>query len=102
MILYNVTVHLEEEVHSEWLSWMLQKHIPDVMKTGYFTDYQMFKILSNPHEGIGYAIQYFCRSEADLAAYQEKCAPALQAEHQQKYEGKCFAFRTVMEKVEKE
>ena len=31
MIVYSVTVNIENEVHDDWLSWMKNKHIPDVM-----------------------------------------------------------------------
>jgi hypothetical protein len=34
MILYNVTVSVDPEIHDEWLAWMKSKHIPDVLATG--------------------------------------------------------------------
>jgi hypothetical protein len=36
MILYNVTVSIDESVEKEWLQWMKEVHIPDVMNTGLF------------------------------------------------------------------
>ena len=36
MIIYNVTVNVDEDVLSQWLRWMSENHIPDVMKTGLF------------------------------------------------------------------
>lgn len=32
MIIYNVTVNIEHNVHDEWLKFMKDEHIPDVMK----------------------------------------------------------------------
>jgi len=36
MIMYNVTVMVEESLSNDWLDWMNQTHIPDVMATGFF------------------------------------------------------------------
>jgi len=97
MVIYNVTVIIEEDVEQEWLQWMKEKHIPDVMKTGYFLDNKICKILAESEGGISYAVQYSCTSMADLDEYQEKHAPTLQKEHTDKYNGKCAALRTLLE-----
>jgi len=36
MIMYNVTVMVEEDLATAWLDWMNQTHIPEVMATGFF------------------------------------------------------------------
>ena len=41
MIIYNVTVNVEAEIHNDWISWMKEVHIPDVMNTGYFLENKM-------------------------------------------------------------
>lgn len=99
MIIYNVTVIIEEAAETEWLEWMKEKHIPDVMKTGYFLDNKICKILAEADGGISYAVQYTCANMNDLEEYQEKHAPALQKEHTEKYNGKFAAFRTLLEIV---
>ena len=45
MIIYNVTVKIDHSVHQEWLDWMKNNHIQDVIKTGHFVDYKICKIL---------------------------------------------------------
>ena len=37
MIIYNVTVSIDESVKGEWLDWMKTEHIPEVMACGIFT-----------------------------------------------------------------
>ncbi|MCB9188627.1 MAG: DUF4286 family protein [Flavobacteriales bacterium] len=98
-VLYNVTVNIDEEVHDEWLKWMKEVHIPDVMNTGYFLENRILKILAESEGGVSYAIQYLCNSMSDLEEYQDKHAPRLQKEHTDKYEGKFVAFRTLLEVV---
>jgi len=101
MIIYSVTVAIDESIHQEWLDWMKEDHIPKVMETGYFHEYRMMRVIShqNQDQDISYNIQYECESMAKLHQYQVQKAPELQKEHSDKYEGKFAAFRTLLEKV---
>tara|TARA_B110000503_G_C7130511_1_gene406607 strand:+ start:1470 stop:1775 length:306 start_codon:yes stop_codon:yes gene_type:complete len=99
MIVYSVTVNIDGSIHEDWLAWMKNKHIPDVMATGYFSEYRMLKVISRQEdeEGVSYNIQYTCANMADLHQYQVHKAPALQKEYSDRYEGKFAAFRTLLE-----
>jgi hypothetical protein len=99
MIIYNVTVNIEEDVEQDWLQWMKQIHIPEVMKTGYFLDNKICKVLVEEEQGVTYAIQYTCMNMEDLQSYQQEHAPRLQKEHAERYKGKFVAFRTLLEVV---
>ncbi|MEM6299455.1 MAG: DUF4286 family protein [Bacteroidota bacterium] len=101
MLIYNVTINIEEAVHQDWLTWMKETHIPDVLKTGCFTDYRLLHLLTPLPETKGptYAIQYFCESQALLNKYQSLFAPTLQQEHLQRFPNKFVAFRTILEEV---
>lgn len=99
MILYNVTINIDDDVHDEWLQWMKEVHIPDVMNTGYFLENRICKIMAESDGGVSYAIQYLCKNMEDLEDYQEKHAPRLQQEHTDRYAGKFAAFRTLLEVV---
>jgi hypothetical protein len=100
MILYNVTVNVDDSINEEWLEWMKTKHIPDVMATGLFAGNKLFRI-DDPkaEEGTTYAIQYFCNSMEDYSKYRVEFAPSLQDEHQKKYGGKFVAFRTLLTEI---
>lgn len=97
MILYNVTINVDESIKDEWLEWMKNKHIPDVLATGLFIENKIFKIRTEGEDGNTYSIQYFLRSDEDYERYQNEFAPMLQAEHTDKFKDKFVAFRTVME-----
>ena len=100
MILYNVTVKIDHSVHDEWLEWMRKEHIPAVMHTGMFSDNRIAKVLGQDEsEGITYSIQYTCQDMATMQRYAGQHAPALQQEHNQRYQGKFVAFRTLLEIV---
>ena len=34
MIIYNVTMNVESDIHDEWLNWMRNTHIPKYFATG--------------------------------------------------------------------
>ncbi len=97
MILYNVTVSIDEDVHEEWLNWMKDTHIPDVMNTGMFIDNKICKIHAEEDGGKAYSIQYLAKSWADYDRYQAEFAAALQKDHSERYAGKFAAFRTILE-----
>ncbi len=101
MIIYNVTVKIENSVQEEWLDWMKRVHIPEVMATRCFSESKIMRLLDPPadEQGTTYAIQYFCESMGTLQGYWKDFAPALQADHTQRYKDKFVAFRTVMELV---
>jgi hypothetical protein len=101
MIVYNVTLNIEDDVHDAWLTWMKETHIPMVMETGMFVEFSFAKLLSRQEDETGttYVIQYLAKSMADYEKYQAEFAPALQAETRKLFDGKFVAFRTLMERV---
>lgn len=99
MILYNVTINIDEAVHEEWLVWMKAVHIPDVLATGLFVENRICKVEGESEGGITYAIQYIAPDRAHYERYQSEHAPRLQAEHGQRYAGKFAAFRTILEVI---
>jgi len=100
MILYNVTVNIDPSVHQEWVDWMKNQHIPEVLATGLFVDNRFLKVLSTEEgEGFTYSIQYTLKSMDDYENYQRNHAPALQADHAARYRDKFVAFRTLLEWV---
>lgn len=103
MIVYNVTVKIDHEIHDDWVRWMQAIHIPDVLATGLFEGYRMHRLLfPDEEDGVSYAIQYLCRDIVDYHRYQLNHAPALQKAHSERYEGHFFAFRTLLELVAEE
>jgi len=99
MIIYNVTINIEDDVHPEWVEWMKNEHIPKVMATGYFLEYRMCRLMVEEESGTSYTIQYTLKNMEDYDEYQRLHAPALQKETMDKYRDKFVAFRSLMEVV---
>lgn len=101
MIVYNVTLNVDEDIHNEWLLWMKNEHLPEVMQTGKFKEYHIFKVLNKQADETGrtYAIQYFAETMQDYDDYAVNHAPALQLKTKNKFGDKVYAFRTLLEKI---
>jgi uncharacterized protein DUF4286 len=100
MLLYNVTVGVDKDIEGEWLEWMKVKHIPDVMKTGMFESFKIYKVLHDQDDGtISYSVQYFAKNIDNIQQYLEVFAPVLVEQHRQKFVSKHVAFRTLLEEV---
>ncbi|HSY77358.1 MAG TPA: DUF4286 family protein [Bacteroidia bacterium] len=100
MILYNVTINVDDDIHHKWLEWMQKEHIPEMLSTGLFTGYRMSRLLDVDDGGTTYSIQYSCHSLKEYHTYKEKHAPHMQQEGIKRFQDKFTAFRTLMEVVE--
>lgn len=100
MILYNVTVSLDESVHQDWLQWMREVHIPEVLATGCFSEGRLSRIMAEEEGGVTFSVMYLSPSQEMYDEYQQQHAPRLQADHSKRYQGKFAAFRTILNVVE--
>ncbi|HIB36827.1 MULTISPECIES: DUF4286 family protein [Mesonia] len=99
MIIYNVTINVSEEVHDEWLTWMKQEHIPQMLDTGKFLNAMMTKVLvQEPMGGVTYSVQYKAESKAMLERYYQEDAENLRAQSQ-RFKDKTVFFRTELEVI---
>lgn len=100
MIIYNVTIKLNWAIHTEWLQWMKEKHLNDMLQTGCFVKYQFTRLLEiDEDEGPTYVAQYYCNSKEDYACYIANYANGLRNEGVQKFGNQFIGFRSIMEIV---
>ena len=100
MLLYNETVGIDKDIEQEWLVYMREKHIQDVLNTGLFVSHKFYKVLRDQEDGtISYSVQYFARSIGDIEQYLEKFAPHLIEEHRKRFQNRHVTFRTLLEEV---
>jgi hypothetical protein len=101
MILYNVTCSMDASLEEEWLQWMLDIHIPEVMQSGCFVDFKVMKLLTHVHDdsGVNFAIQYRAKTMDNYENYRDQFAPAMQKKTMDKYGDRVMAFRTLLEEI---
>jgi len=100
MIIYNVTINVDESIHQEWFNW-IQIHIPKVLATGRFTGAKLTKVLIEEEMGgVTYSVQYTAKSREDLDSYYKIYADRLRKEGLSKFADKMLAFRTELEIID--
>jgi Domain of unknown function (DUF4286) len=101
MILYNVTIKVHNSIHYEWLQWLKENHVPDIMQTECFSNFKILRLLEiDETEGPTYAIQYFAESKALYNLYIEKFSKQMRDNSFAKWGDKFIAFRSVMQIVD--
>ena len=100
MILYNVTSNIDTSIQNQWLKWMQENHIPELLATVKFTSARLVKVLVEEEMGgVTYAVQYTTDSKETLQRYYDEDAPKLRAEALALFGDKVLAFRTELEFV---
>ena len=57
MIIYNVTIKTAHSITDEWLNWLKEEHIADVINTGCFTHATVLRLLDiDEEDGITHAV----------------------------------------------
>ena len=96
MIIYNVTINVDDSIHDQWLEW-IKEHIPQVLATGKFSEAKLTKVLVKEETGTTYSIQYRAKSREDLDDYYQNHSERLRKEGLQLFSDKMLAFRTELE-----
>ncbi|MDJ0645313.1 MAG: DUF4286 family protein [Flavobacteriaceae bacterium] len=100
MYIYNVTINIDESVEEDWLRWMQEKHIPEMLDTGKFTEAKMCQVMvEEDMGGVTYSIQYTTENKETLERYYEEDAGRLRQEGLQLFADKFVAFRTELDVV---
>jgi hypothetical protein len=99
-VIYNVTNKVEQSIAGEWLQWLKDEHIPDVLGTGCFTQATIVRLLEvDDSDGPTYAIQYQAGSKELYNRYIETFSTDRRNKAINKWGGRFIAFRSVMEVV---
>lgn len=101
MIIYNVTIAVDPQHETEFLRWLADVHIPEVLETGLFLTSRTFKIRESPDnpEYNSFAVQYEMESWEKYIEYRDNHAAVLQQKTKDKYGDKVLAFRTFLEQI---
>ncbi len=100
MILYNVTIKVDASIAYEWLKWIQEIHIPEMMDTGCFIKSNLLRLLDvDDTEGPTYAVQYIAEQRADFDRYIDTYAEGMRQKSFGQWGTRFIAFRSVMQYV---
>ncbi len=100
MVVYNVTVKVQQAIAEGWLAWLKEEHIPDIIATGCFTHAGILRLLEvDDSEGPTYAVQYHGANTELYNKYISVFADDMRKKATDKWGDKFIAFRSVMQIV---
>ena len=99
MIIYSVTISIQASIEADWVEWMNKIHVPDVLRTGCFSECRIYRVLGADGDEPTYVMQYQCRSLEEYHRYRDNFAPALQKEHTDRFAGRFRGSRQVLEEI---
>ena len=100
MLLYNVTIKVDNNIANAWLQWMKDVHIPDVINTNCFTKATLCKLLEvDDEDGPTYTVQYLAATDRDYQRYINEHAPVMRKKVTDKWGNNIAIFRSLMEIV---
>jgi hypothetical protein len=100
MIIYNVTVKVENSIADDWVKWIMEEHIPEIINTGCFQKGSLLRLLEcDDSEGPTYAVQYFAESKSQYNTYISQFSEKMRQKGFEKWGNKFIAFRSVMQVV---
>ncbi len=100
MIIYNITSKIHPGIETQWLQWQKEEHIPEIMRSGQFTGYNIFRLLEqDDSEGPTYIIQFTTPSSAHYQRYLDEFDSSHRQKAFNKWGDLFIAFRTSMQVV---
>ncbi len=99
MYIYNITINIEKSIEEDWLKWMQEKHIPEMLNTGKFFEAKMCQVMVEEDQGVTYSVQYTTDSKETLEKYYQENAAQLRQEGLVLFKEKFVAFRTELKVI---
>ncbi|MBS1597293.1 MAG: DUF4286 family protein [Bacteroidetes bacterium] len=101
MLSYNITTKISWTIANEWLRWQKEEHIPEMMSSGLFDNYNVYRLIEQDDpEGPTYIIQYFTSTEKKYKTYVEEFSLRMREKEFEKWNDQFIAHRTIMELVQ--
>jgi|SRR5690349_12428472 len=100
MIIYNVTCKVDGSIARDWLEWMKNEHIPDVINTGCFTNARILHLVeADDGDGPTYAVQYEASDLEQYEKYVREFSAEMRKRATEKWGDRFVSFRTIMKLV---
>ncbi len=101
MLIYNVTIKIENDIESEWIRWQRDVYIPGIMASGLFYDHQFSKLISHEEEdGKTYIIQFYAKDKDAFENYEKQYADKLKAVCLKQWGNKFVVFESLLAAVQ--
>ena len=99
MIIYSITFAIDDSIQAEWLEYMKEYYLKDIMEIGLFNDYRFSKTHPTAEVDTAYNIQLRCDSITHIEIFEKQHAPHFDGKMMEKYRGKFGSFKLTLEEI---
>jgi hypothetical protein len=94
--MFNVTIHIDEDIQEKWLQWMHEKCLEFALLTS--SSYKMLKPIDTEQiGGVTYSFQFIFGKDISLHEYQKKYEAHIGTHMYSLFANKFAEFRTLLE-----
>src|SRR6185436_5074801 len=98
MFIYNVTVKVDWSIHDAWLQWMLNEHMPEMIKTGCFTNSKLLRLLEiDEKEGPTYGAKDYADSISEYKRSIENHSTMVRQKYFDEWADRIITLRSIMQ-----
>lgn len=97
MILFNITLLSDLDIHEDLKSWILTDFFTNNSKEGFFKSQALLKVIDSPNEGITYSMQFIATNQDVISEFRIKSLPLFHKKVREEYPNKVFFFESTME-----
>ena len=99
MYIYNVTTAVEPSVKDEWILWMKEVFLPEMLATGKFHNASLMEVLTSEREVCSFAVHYEAHSPEDIMSYEQEFKNKMEGMMWKKFADKALSFPTKLRKL---
>lgn len=100
MLIVNTTYHVSEDIQTDWIFWVKNEYIPEVIKTNMMVQPRFFHLLIEDEPGnVSYALQFEVKDLDTLENWFQKYGTEMQVTMSNRFQEKVMGFTTMMETV---
>lgn len=100
MLIFNTTLHIEDAIHDEYISFLKTFYVPQALESGLLSQPSLAKIERQHEEsGVSYALQFKTEDIDTLNTWAEETGESLSLEMNKRFGAKVGGFVTLLEEV---
>lgn len=97
---YNITTLVPEEIEEEWVKWIVEIHLKEILDTGLILQHYLYKLRDkNVQEGVTYTLQIFFKHLQDYEKFKTLYEQKLLEKRKENWGNACLSFISSMEVI---
>jgi hypothetical protein len=101
MIIYNTTYSVSDKVYGSFLKWVKEKHIPQMISSGYFSESKLSRVLTDEdQDGNSISLQLTAESVNAVSKWREQYGDLFEMEISSLFSVNVLYFSTFLEIID--